>query len=143
MFSFMRKILLTAGTIALFAGCSKDTDIPDYLTCDAGNEGKITLVLKPEHHAEPVIGQPGYPDTAFIKFDAMEYPGDDPLKYDMVIVGEAGADSVVLTNMSCGQYYIYMTGFDTSIVERVRGGIPYFLENEPDDRTISIPVTED
>lgn len=126
---------------ALFSSCCKDVDIPGS-NCIAG-KGDVRVVLFPEHHEEPIPGILNYPDSAFIKFNTNEYPGEAAELYDLVIVGEIGDEFVVVDSLGCGQYFIYMTGFDTSIAERVKGGIPYFIEENTGNIEIKIPVTED
>ena len=134
---------LTLSGLLFAASCKKDSDIPDPY-CEAGNEGNITLILQPEHHEDPITSLPNYLDSAFIKFNTNEYPGgDDPALYDMVVVGTAGSNEVVVNNLSCGSYFIFMTGFDVSIAERVKGGIPFEVSYDDSLRTIKIPVTED
>jgi hypothetical protein len=124
------------------AGCKKDSDVPDRY-CVAGNEGNITVRLQPEHHGEPIPGLPNYVDSAFIKFNTDEYPGGLPSDYDLIVTGVAGSSEVVVPNLSCGSYFIFMTGFDVSIAERVKGGIPVYLEYDEPEKTLKIPVTED
>lgn len=123
------------------SSCSKDVDIPGT-NCIAG-KGLVRVTLYPEHHEEPIPGIANYPDSAFIKFNSSEYPGEAAELYDLVVVGEVGDDFVVVDSLACGQYYIYMTGFDTSIAERVKGGIPFFIEEKSGSIEIRIPVTED
>lgn len=126
----------------LTVSCKKDIDLP-VDSCIAGTGGDITLILKPEHHGEPIPSIPGYPDTAMIKFNANEFPGDNPDLYDLVVVGNTGNDFVAISNLKCGQYYIFMTGFDESIAERCKGGIPVYVEETSGVKTLKIPITED
>ena len=124
--------------LLLISGCKKDKD------CLAGSGGNHTLVLKPQHHGDPIYNQPNYPDSAMIKFGAGEFPGDDASRYDIVIAGQPGTDQVTVSGLQCGNYYIFMTGFDTTISQRVKGGIPYQItENAGNSLTLVIPVTED
>ena len=136
------KILFFISVVAMSASCSKDIDIPNTI-CNAGTGGTHTLILKPEHHGDPIPGLPGYPDSAFIKFNSNEFPGDNPALYDLVVVGEVGLSEVVISNMKCGKYFLFMTGKDESIAERVKGGIPFSVPQEPGVYTIKVPVTED
>lgn len=136
------KCLTLAGMV-LMVSCKKNIDIPDPY-CEAGNEGTITLRLFPEHHEDPITSLPNYPDSAFIKFNTDEFPGsDDPELYDLVVTGTPGSNEVVINNLSCGTYFIYMTGFDQSIVERVKGGIPVKVAYGETVKSVIIPVTED
>ena len=135
-------ILVFLSGIMYFVSCKKDSDIPDHY-CVGGNEGKITLTLQPEHHGEPIGAGTTYPDSAFIKYNTNEFPGDNPELYDLVVAGVPGTTEVVVNNLSCGSYFIYMTGFDVSIAERVKGGIPVTINYEDVSRDVKIPVTED
>lgn len=142
----MKMVTKAALTIipALFllASCKRDTEIPEPY-CKAGNNGTITITLQAEHHGDAIPSLPNYPDSVFIKFNTSEFPGDNPALYDMVVAGTAPSSEVIISNLSCGRYFIYMTGFDVSIAERVKGGIPVTLNYEETTRTIKIPVTED
>jgi hypothetical protein len=145
MYFLIRKAGIAMTAMVMIAGalsCSKYAAVPDPY-CEAGSDGSLEIILKPEHHGEPIPGLPNYPDSAWIKYNTNEYPGDVSALYDRIVTGSAGSDSVVVTGLSCGYYYIYMTGFDTSIAQRVRGGIPVYIEPGDDGRTITIPVTED
>jgi hypothetical protein len=127
--------ILPALTVLLlvFYSCGKEK---------AGFGGDVTLVLYPEHHTKPIYGQPSYPDSAFIKFEASEFPGDDPALYDAVRVGNTGDNFVRVSGLKKGQYFIYMAGWDTTISQRVVGGIPYKIEQSSGDLVAKIPVTE-
>lgn len=135
--------LLLIGSVSLFfASCKKDVDLP-IETCIAGTGGEVSLILKPEHHGDPIPSVPGYPDTAMIKFNTSEYPGDNPALYDLVVVGTVGDDFVKVDNLLCGKYFVYMTGKDTSLDDRVRGGIPITISETSGTLTYRIPITED
>jgi len=130
------SLLLIAAPL-LFYACKKDKK------CSAGIGGSVTLILEPEHHGKPIYSQPNYPDTAYIAFDAAEFPGEDPADYDLVVVGQTGTKQVSISGLQCGKYFVFMTGLDTSIVERVKGGIPYEFSQTEGVISLKIPVTED
>jgi hypothetical protein len=137
-FKFSALAIFASG-IFVFAGCKKEEE-----KCIAGTGGDVTLNLFPEHHGKAIPGIEGYPDSAFIKFNTKEYPGGSPSSYDLVIVGSVGSDMISAKNLKCGDYFIYMTGYDTSIAERVRGGIPYTIsENASGVISVKVPITED
>jgi hypothetical protein len=112
--------------------------------CDeAGTGGSKTIAAFPQHHTKPIISQPGYVDSAFVKFNTQDFPGTSPSDYDLVLAGEEGEDHVHIEGLKCGDYFIYMTGFDTSLPHRVTGGIPYHIdENAPSEIDLNVPVTE-
>ncbi|MBL0342360.1 MAG: hypothetical protein IPP71_16510 [Bacteroidetes bacterium] len=128
--------------MVVFTSCKDDKDDPEP-TCVGGKGGAVTFVLKPQHHGEPIPSTAAYPDSAFIKFNVSEFPGDNPALYDLVVVGTDGAFEVNVDSMKCGKYFIFMTGFDASIAERVKGGIPVTISIETGTKVINIPVTED
>jgi len=129
--------------MVLLPSCKKDSDIPAPY-CFAGKGGTITIKLQPQHHGDAITGLPGYPDSAFIKFNSGEYPGGEQLGlYDLVVAGTPGSSEVVISNLKCGSYFIFMTGFDVSIAERVKGGIPVTIAPGDEIKNIIIPVTED
>jgi len=112
---------------------------------EAGTGGNITIVAYPKHHDANIIseGLPGYPDSAWIKFNTRDFPGTDPSDYDLILVADSGEDHVHIEGLKCGDYFIYMTGWHTDTNERVTGGIPYSIpENGPAEIILNIPVTE-
>jgi hypothetical protein len=130
--------LISIVTLASVISCKDDDN-----KCVAGTGGNVTVVAKPEHHLEPIINLPAYPDSAFVKFNTQEFPGDNPALYDLVVAGEAPEDHVHIEGLKCGKYFIFMTGFDTTIQERVKGGIPVQITQQSGERIIKVPVTED
>jgi hypothetical protein len=49
----------------------------------------------------------------------------------------------LVQGLKCGDYFLFMTGFDTSIAERVKGGIPYTIqEGASGIKNVVVPVTE-
>jgi len=107
-----------------------------------GTGGNTTIVAKPQHHGVPIISKIGYVDSAFVKFNAVNSPGTNPSNYDLVLAGEEGEDHVHIEGLKPGKYYIYMTGFDSTIVQRVSGGIPVTLTQSSGEVDMEIPVSE-
>ncbi len=120
----------------------KDAEEDDGSCKYAGTGGNTTILAKPEHHAVPIISKIGYVDSAFVKFNTQNSPGTNASSYDLVIAGEAGEDHVHIPNLKPGKYYIMMTGFDSTIVQRVSGGIPYILTQALGEAIVKVPVTE-
>jgi hypothetical protein len=153
------RIIYIALTVCVFAlpscskkkGCTdpisikydKDAEEDDGTCVYAGTGGNTTLVAKPQHHGEEILNRPSYPDTAYLKFNTQESPGTNAAAYDLVVAGEhMGEDHVEIENLKPGKYYIFMTGFDTTINERVFGGIPYILTQESGEVILEVPVVE-
>ena len=123
-------LLLIAGSV-LFYSC-KDK-------CKAGSGGNLTFVLSPKHHVKAIPGC-----TVRIKFNAKEFPGANG-SYEINTQAAPGENSVTVSGLKCGDYYIYATGIDTSLSgpdQSVKGGIPYSTEQESGTIYLDIPVTE-
>src|SRR4051812_8870496 len=112
----MKKKIFTAAifAIALLAiqSCNK-----------AGTDGEATLVVFPQHHGRTIPNAAGYPDSVYVKFNTQDLPSDPTHNYDVVFVGEVGEDHVHCTSLHSGKYYLFATGWDTTISQRVSGGM--------------------
>jgi hypothetical protein len=135
-----KQLLIFAAIITwifISASCKKKDD------CVAGSGGAVTIAAFPQHHTKPIFSTGGnHTDTAYVKFGTQDFPGTNPASYDLVIAGDSGEDHVHIPNLKCGEYYIYMTGFDTSINQRVTGGIPYSFSQTSGEIDLDVPVTE-
>src|SRR5687768_11280993 len=104
----MKNILSSIAILTLLvAGCSKE-----------GLDGNATLVIKPQHHEDPIISTAAYPDSVYIKFGVTEVPADPTHDYDAVFAGQVGADYIRVENFKWGYYSLYCTGWDTTQNER-------------------------
>lgn len=119
-----------------------EADESDGSCMYGGSGGSTTLVLFPQHHGAPIFSSAAYPDSAFIKFNTQTLPGSDPSDYDLVLSGEDGENHVHAHDLKQGKYFIFMTGWDTTINERVSGGIPVIVTQESGEVDIDVPVTE-
>lgn len=100
----------------------------------AGKGGNATLTITPQHHGLNIADS-----KVYIKYNAKNTPSfyDDSVQTSM----QNGIPTAVFTQLTKGDYYIYGIGIDTSIMQTVKGGIPYTIENET-AQTIYLPVTE-
>lgn len=100
----------------------------------AGKGGNATLTITPQHHGLNIANS-----KVYIKYNAKNTPSfyDDSVQTSM----QNGIPTAVFTQLTKGDYYIYGIGIDTSIMQSVKGGIPYTIENES-AQTIYLPVTE-
>jgi hypothetical protein len=110
----------------------------------AGLAGDNTIVAYPQHHGKPIFSHstPNYRDTIYVKFNAVELPGTNPSNFDKVFVGEIGENHVHIHGLQKGKYYLYGVGWDTTISQRVSGGIPIELKQLTAETDIDVPVTE-
>ncbi|CAN5325493.1 hypothetical protein BH09BAC5_BH09BAC5_00670 [soil metagenome] len=111
----MKKYIKTIGILALcifgISSCKK-----------AGTDGDATLVVFAKHHGVIITNKNTYPDSVYVKFNAKDAPSDPTHDYDAVFVGEVGEDHIHCTNLHAGTYYLFVTGMDSTITQRVYGG---------------------
>jgi hypothetical protein len=110
----------------------------------AGTDGEATLVVFPQHHGRTIPNHAGYPDSVYIKFNTQDLPSDPTHNYDVVYVGEVGEDHVHCTTLNAGKYYLFATGWDTTINMRVSGGMAVKIKYGDRKKEIdtNVPVTE-
>ena len=113
----------------------------------AGLGGATTIVAFPQHHGKPIYNLDSiynYPDTAYVKFNAQDQPANLN-SYDAIFTGTPGENHVHLEGLKPGKYYIFMAGFDTSLVpdKRVKGGLPYTLTQASGELNLNVAVTEE
>lgn len=110
----------------------------------AGTGGDATLVVFAKHHGVVIPNQANYPDSVFVKFNTEELPSNPTTNYDALFVGEAGEDHIHCENLKTGKYYIYCTGWDTNIGQRVSGGMALKIKwkDRKDEIDTDVAVTE-
>jgi hypothetical protein len=111
-------------------------------TYTAGTGGNVTLVASPEHHGMPIVSDSIHLDSAFVKFNTSDFPGDNANNYDLKIAGSANENHVLIEGLKRGKYFIFMTGWDNSIGARVTGGLPYELTTTSGELVLTLPVSE-
>lgn len=79
--------------------------------------------------------------TVFIKFNTSDYPGESPSDYDASVTADSKGE-YVFPKVYPGDYYLYGVGYDNSILEIVKGGIPVKVKRNKAIK-IDVPVTED
>lgn len=130
----LNKIALVATLCFAVVSCKKE-----------GLGGNATVVAFLKHHDHIIVNQADYPDTVFVKFDAKESPGTDVSNYDTFFGGEAGEDHVHVKGLQPGNYFLFGVGMDSSIVQRVKGGVAIKIKHKEKDEEIDLdlPVTEE
>jgi hypothetical protein len=110
----------------------------------AGVDGDATLVVFAKHHGTIIPNHVGYPDSVYVKFNAKDLPVDPTHDYDAVFVGEPGEDHVHCEGLHTGTYYLYATGYDSTINMRVNGGMSVKIKHKErkEEIDVDVPVTE-
>ena len=103
----------------------------------AGLGGNAILHLYARHHALPIDSI-----TFYVKFNSSDAPADGNYdlsqKAEVVTPGNAYA---TINGLKKGDYYLFAQGWDTTINQTVRGGIPYTISDE-NEQSVIVPVTE-
>ena len=110
--------------------------------CVAGGGGTNIIQVSLQHHEHTITNLKNYRDTVYVKFNVQDFPGNKPENYDATFIGEYGQDYVRLTNLKCGNYYLYVVGLESTHFERVSGGIPCVVEQDAGELKLTIPVSE-
>ncbi|MEY4594983.1 MAG: hypothetical protein RIQ47_1393 [Bacteroidota bacterium] len=129
---------LAVTSIAVAISCISCKDDND---CIGGSGGSLTIVAKLEHHGINIPNDSLQPDTVWVKYNASDW-GNAPQGYDMRVIGVFPEDHVHIEGLKCGKYYLYASGWDTSINMEVKGGIPYETEESSGEVVVKIPVVE-
>ncbi len=124
-------IALSIGLLS--TSCKKD--------CLAGSGGGLTFVVKLKHHGAIIPNDSLRPDTVWVKYNALTWQ-NPPSDYDARFIGEFPEDHVHVTQMKCGDYFIYAAGFDASINEQVRGGVKFSTDGKTLESQVDIAVIE-
>lgn len=103
----------------------------------AGLGGQATLKVRTVHHGSTIDSA-----TVYIKFNSQEPAAMG--SYDLSAKSASDGNGGFITTFSglkAGDYYLYGEGWDPSILNNVKGGIPYTIEEETVQEVI-LPVTE-
>jgi|ETNmetMinimDraft_18_1059904.scaffolds.fasta_scaffold79408_2 hypothetical protein len=77
-----------------------------------------------------------------IKYGAKEFPGDDLSIYDEQILTTGTDASYEFTELKKGDYYLFSVGYDSTIMEPVKGGVPVLILKKAETADVNIPVAE-
>jgi len=127
--------VIVVSCITLSISCTKKS------SCVAGFGGDFQINATLKHHNKIVYSQSAYFDTIYVKFNSKNAPGDNLSSYDTFFTGNLSSEKIMLTNLKCGDYYLLGAGYDTSVQNRVVGGLPITLGSSS-VTDLTIPVTE-
>jgi hypothetical protein len=122
-------ILSSTILILLFGSCKKKPS--------AGLGGQANLKVFAYHHSLPIDSC-----KIYIKFNTSELVSIGEYDISQSIATDSNGDSyTIFSGLKKGDYYIYGEGWDPSIFNNVKGGIPYTVKEET-TQNVSVPVTE-
>ncbi len=129
------SVMIVAGS-----SCKKETK------CVGGIGGQVTLKANLKHHSASINSLPAYRDTVYIRYNGLDYPANGLAGFNATLIGESGNSFVLITGLTCGDYYLYATGPDTTVAvgdtTRVQGGVSYSISQSSGTIEMTIPVTE-
>lgn len=130
----MKKAMIFIGIIGLVSAATSCSRKENEET--AGKGGNTTLRIVPKHHliAKNIINS-----KVFIKYNTQE----STTSFDDSVVCTL-SDSVYMgtfSGLKKGNYYIAGTGYDSSISQYVKGGLPYVITDDG-TKDITLHVTE-
>lgn len=102
----------------------------------AGKGGNATLSIVAQHHT---VTKNITTCKMYIKYNAQDAPAyyDDSVQCNIADSEAVG----IFSGLKTGNYYIYGLGYDTSVKQTVKGGMPYTISSET-NQTINLAVTE-
>ena len=103
----------------------------------AGLGGQATLKVRTVHHGSAIDSA-----TVYVKFNSQEPVGISSYDLSAKVQSDgSGGFYATFSGLKAGDYYLYGEGWDPSILNNVKGGIPYTIEEEKVQEVI-LPVTE-
>ena len=133
----MKKTFLFLPAVALlFAACTHDKFRPV-----GGRGGSASVMVYPQHHGNATVLDSV---KIYIKYDALDAPADG--KYDDSVSWMQGSGALLpngtFTGLWNGDYYIFARGYDRSVVQWVRGGLPFTVKAQQ-SHSFTLPVGEE
>lgn len=110
-----------------------------FSCCKGGAGGDATITASTHHHSRSIPGA-----IVYVKYNATELPGTSPSNYDTKFIAGPTDFSVKCTGLKCGNYYLYATAYDSSIMQPVTGGVAVKISysERKKNADIWVPVTE-
>lgn len=103
----------------------------------AGFGGNAKLTFKAYHHSLPIDSF-----KVYLKFNTLDAPTDNEYDTQQEAVLVNGDGEAVISGLKKGDYYVFAKGWDPTIQQIVKGGMPYSLSREK-DQNVDVAVTED
>lgn len=127
----MKTILFGSLALCTAASCSRKENDQT-----AGKGGNATLICVPKHHD---VYKNILNGKIYIAYNVQDIPSFYNDSADCLVVD--GVPTATFSGLKTGKYYLYGTGFDTSITKAVKGGLSYEIKQET-SLQVTVPVTE-
>ena len=105
----------------------------------SGKGGSTTLQIFPQHHqvAKNIIN-----GKIFIRYNTLDAPTSGVYDDSTSCSNHDSLLSGTLSGLKNGNYYLFATGYDTSVNQGVKGGTPYTITAQSTTLSVTIPVSE-
>lgn len=112
---------------------------PDKDPTGAGKGGNAAVALYPQHHevAKNIINA-----KLYVRYNTLDAPANGVYDDSVACSNQDSLVTGTFTGLKNGNYYFYATGYDTSVKQRVKGGMPYAI-SEQKNLSSRIAVSED
>jgi len=126
-------VLLSAVTVTL-AACTHD---PGVIL--GGKGGSATVNVYPQHHG---LANDLDSCTVYVKYNSLDAPANGIYDDSVTCITANSLVSGTFTGLKNGNYYFYGRGYDYSISDHVKGGLPYTITQQQ-SQNFNLPVSED
>ena len=129
----MKKLILIFSALFILSACAHDPGV-----IIGGKGGFATIVVYPRHH-----GNTGNLDSCkvYIKYNTLNAPADGLYDDSMACLKADTLQYCSFAGLKNGNYYFYGTGYDYSISQKVKGGLPYTVTVQG-SQNFNLPVSE-
>jgi hypothetical protein len=127
------KLFLLSALIVCIIGCKHE----DHVSI-GGKGGGATVNVYPQHHtvASKLINF-----KVYVKYNTQDAPTNGVYDDSLACINSNNLVSCSFTGLNNGLYYFYSSGYDTSIAQNVKGGIPYTITAQK-EQNLNLPVSE-
>jgi hypothetical protein len=138
--AYMKKIYyLILPIIILMVSCTKEEPKEDPSKDTAGLGGAVEVIVFPTRNGSPIWSTTGHLDSAYVKFNTLEFPGADIAIYDMKCPSDF-SEHIHVRGLKKGDYFFYVTALDTSTNQRVTGTMPFTLSSSEGIFHLNVPL---
>lgn len=123
---FYHFVFIAGLFLFTFSGCEKE-----------GLGGESMVSGNVSHHSTAIPNA-----LVYVKIDATESAGTDVNNYDHSVAADGNGDYSI-SSLKKGNYFLFATGWDSSVSQTVIGGVPIRIDEKDANLTINVPVTED
>ena len=128
----MKRLSVFALFLTCMVSCKPDKGVTP------GKGGSATVNVYLQHHT---IAKRLVNCKVYIRYNTLDAPTSGVYDDSMVCINHDSLVSCSFTGLQNGNYYFYGKGYDTSISQAVKGGLPYTISSQT-VQDFDLPVSE-